>query len=796
MRSTEGTALPSTEATALPSTEATALPSTEATALPSAEVAAPPDLGRLLRELRRRQARLAGERRLSYRELAERTGWSHGIVGEYFTGRVLPPTDRFDTLIRLLGATPAEQGALATVRDRLEEQRRSPTTAVTPRELPEPGPVFVARTAELARLDELALEARRPIVVSGMAGVGKTTLVLHWAEKAAASFPDGQLYLNLRGFHPGRSMPVDEALPALLGKLGVTAGRLPAGVPAQVGLYRSLLSGKRMLIVLDNVADAEQARPLLPPAGCLAVVTSRHQLTGLVVTDGARPVGLGLLDHPDARNLFTQRLDPGRLAHQDAAVERIVTACGRLPLALAVVAARCAVNPTFPLTDIAAELDRASGGLEAVSTDDPQADVRAAFSWSYRRLDVDTRRVFRLIGLHPGPDVTAPVAAALGALPAERTRAALAELARAQLVTEHLPGRYACHDLLRAYAREQVRQADPPAEAQAALDRLVTHVVHTAGTAALALDPVRKPIDLPATDHPDPLGRPADETAALAWFRAEHGVLSAILDLAVRAGMHRRVWQLAWALADYLGRCGNSPEWVAVQTEAIRAGERLDDRAAQAFSHRSVAGAYIQLGRPDEALSHLDDAYALYLALDDLAGAARCQHAMAWSLEGQARWAEAIGHGERALELFRHADDAIGQGRTANSVGHYYAQIGRYDTALDRCREALRLQRGLDDRIGAAGTLDSLGTIQHDLAHHDEAVGHFREALQLHQELGDRFNEAATATRLGDTLLAADDRAAAHDAWRRALDILDGIGHPDAAGLRERLATPVPDARS
>lgn len=739
-------------------------------------------LGTVLRDLRRRQARSTGERPLTYRELAERTGWSHGIVGEYFAGRVLPPSGRFDLLVRLLGATATELGSLATLRDQVEEQRSRRDTR--PRELPAAGSEIVGRTAELSGLAAM-LEAGRPVVISGMAGVGKTTLALHWAQLIAERFPDGQLHLNLRGFHPEGAMPAGDALNALLSSLGVAAPRIPQDLGARAGLYRTLLRDRRVLVMLDNAADAEQVRPLLPPTGCLAVVTSRRQLSSLVVNEGAQPLDVDLLSVEDARRLLADRLGTPRVGREAAAVDRIIAACGRLPLALAVVAARGALNPMFTLADIAAELD----GSVAPTAPESLADVRTAFSWSYHRLPPDARRLFRLIGPHPGPDLTAPAAAALGALDVARAGAILAELARARLAVEHRPGRYACHDLLRAYAAELAAGTDPAADRQAAVERLLTHLVHAAGSATLVLDPLRKPIGIPAGHAPATVSRPEDEAAAMAWFRAEHRALLAALDLAVRAGLDRRAWQLAWGIVVFLEREGSWQDWIAAQTTALRAAQRLADPGAQAFSHRSLSVGCVRLGRTAESMAHAQAAYELFLGVGDPGGAAVCQHAMAFTREGEGRWAEAVAHGEQALALFQQAHDPVGQARVLNSIGLYRAELGDHDAALDCCHRALELQRGMGDLAGAAATLDSLGSIRHRLGDHPTAVTHFREALALFAQQGDRVGQADTLGRLGDTQLAAGDVAAVRESWQQALTLLEEIGHPGADDAQARLSS-------
>ncbi|GAA2712154.1 tetratricopeptide repeat protein [Actinoplanes palleronii] len=754
-----------------------------------ADITTVAELGQLLRRLRRRQARHAGAKELTYRQVAEQTGWSHGIVGEYLAGRVLPPTDRFDVLIRLLGATAAEQGVFATVRDRLEEQRRpgSATREAVPRELPAPAGTFAARTTELSRLDAM-LPDRRPVVISGMAGVGKTTLALHWAHHAADRFPDGQLYLNLRGFHPAGAVGVSEALHHLLGSLGVPAEHLPATLEAQERMYRTMLSGRRVLIVLDNVADAGQARPLLPPAGCHCVLTSRNHLTGLIVAEGAQSLTLQPFNDQDGRDLLTRRLGAARIARDDTAVERILAACGGLPLALALVAARATIHPGFPLAEIATQLDQAAGGLTALRSDDVNTDVRTAFSCSYRLLPEISRRMFRLLGLHPGADVSDRAAAALAGTTPGEAGAILDGLARAQLLTEHRPGRYVAHDLLRAYAAELVAEADPQAARLAAQDRLIDHVVYAACTAATTINPLRKPIPLGMGDPPGTVAPFHDEAHAMAWFRDEHQVLLAVLRLAAQVGADRRTWQLAWGIGEFLDRNGSLTDWAAVQATALEAAERLDDPAARAFSHRVLANGCIRLDRPGDALGHLARALDLYLSLDDLADAATTLYLTAWAHSLRDDWPQALDNGERAVALARRAGDPVVLGLALNMIGHLHAEQGGYEVTLERCGEAAQLQRAIGHRVGLSATLDTLGVAHQALGRHELAVEHYREGMRLHADLGDRYNEADMAVRLGDAYAAVADHTAAAGTWRHGLTILEAMDHPGAAGLRERLA--------
>jgi DNA-binding SARP family transcriptional activator len=349
---------------------------------------------------------------------------------------------------------------------------------VPPAQLPAHDPNFVGRRAHLTRLDELlAVVTQRdgPVVctVTGSAGVGKTALALHWSRRVRDHFPDGQLYVDLRGFDQlAPPAPPADVLGDFLTALGVAPHAVPAGLAARAALYRTVSSGRRLLVVLDNASDTEQVRPLLPgAAGCFVVVTSRHALTGLVA-GGAHRVPVDVMPVDEAAALVAQRVGPRRRAREPFAVDRIVERCGRLPLALTIVAARAAGNPRLSLTGLAAELSDSRRGLDALNGGDTGSDVRAAFSWSYRRLDPESGRMFRLLGLSPGTDITVAAAGSLAGIPPARARVLLSSLARVHLLAEHRPGRYVMHDLLRRYAGELATDLDSGHGRTAAIRRV------------------------------------------------------------------------------------------------------------------------------------------------------------------------------------------------------------------------------------------------------------------------------------------------------------------------------------
>ncbi|MFF4189810.1 BTAD domain-containing putative transcriptional regulator [Nonomuraea sp. NPDC001831] len=614
---------------------------------------------------------------------------------------------------------------------------------------------FAGRDAELARLDGLlAGAAEQPTAlvvaaVTGAPGVGKTALAVHWAHRVRDRFPDGQLYLNLRGFdQSGQPMTPVEAVRVFLDALGVPAGRVPAGIEAQSGLYRSLLAGRRMLIVLDNARDAEQVRPLLPGApGCLVLVTSRDQLSGLVAAEGAHPLRLDLLSVPEARELLARRLGGDRVAAEPGATAEIIERCARLPLALAVIAARAAIHPGFPLAAIAGELPAVHDSLDAFDADGTQ--LRHVFSWSHQGLSAAAGRMFRLLGLHPGPDLTLPAAAGLAGLPVERARPLLAELCRAHLLTEHAPGRYTFHDLLRAHAVELVQELADEPERRAATRRLLDHYLHAAHAAALGLNPRRDLIPRTPPGGGTAGEDPVDERAALAWFTAESAVLVAVICQAAAQGFDAHAWQLAWAVADFLDRHGMRHEQLAVRTAALAAARRAGGRLGQACAHGNLSALYGMPGR------HRD----------------------------------ALGHATQALTMYRTTGHLTRQARELNLVGWFHAQLGDQEGALGHCRQALDLHQRLGDRLGQANSCDGLGYASHLLGRHEEAVSWYRRAVELFREAGDRYHQADTLVRLGDSLDGTGLGDAAADARRQALALLEELGHPSAARLKARLTS-------
>lgn len=658
---------------------------------------------------------------------------------------------------------------------------------IVPRQLPPRGRYFVGREEALKALMEFSATSpgAAVFVLVGMAGVGKSALAVHWAHLVTDHFPDGQLYVNLRGFDPSdQPAEPEQVMRDFLEALQVPAERIPAGLAAQAALYRSLLADKRVLVLLDNARDAAQVRPLLPGgAGCMAMVTSRSQLAGLVVSEGAELLTLDLLSDAESNELLGWRLGPHRVVREADAVRDLVRLCARLPLALSIAAARAAAQPSFPLAMLVAELQDTRKRLDVLEAGEAVNDVRAVLSWSYRHLSKPAARLFRVLGLHCGPDISLPAAASLVGLPRPEAVDLIRELTRAHLVDEPSAGRYSFHDLLRAYAAEQA-ESDDEADRRAALRRLLDHYLHSAHAADHRLIPQRDQIDLadPAPGVVPEL--PADAAQAQTWFEAERHVLLATVALAAANGFDVHAWQIPWTLATALDWRGHWHDLDTAQQIALAAAARLDDRDGQARAHRSLGHACTQLGRYDDAYAHASAALAVFTELGDTVAQAQTHLALAWTLGNQQRDTEALGHTLQALELSQAVDAPGLQADVLNTVGWRYSQLGDHAQALVYCEVAVNLFRELGDRDGEANALDSLGRAHLHLGHHKQAVIYYQQAEELFGRLGSLYSQAATLACLGEAHDAAGDLRAARRAWRAALAVMERLGHPDAARLR------------
>jgi tetratricopeptide (TPR) repeat protein len=527
----------------------------------------------------------------------------------------------------------------------------------------------------------------------------------------------------------------------------------------------------------------------------VVLVTSRGRLSGLVTTEGAHPLTLGVLTPDESRDLLVRRIGRERLVSEPAAADAIIDRCGGLPLALSIVAARVASHPAVALAGLIGDLDPLDAFGSDGSTEDSRLDMRAVFSWSYGQLDDVAARLFRSFGIHPAGEVTVASAASLVALPPGRVRSGLAELTRVHLVEERSPHRYGCHDLVRAYAAELGRRVDRDADRRAAIGRLLDHYLHSAVAADRLLEPMRDPIDLPTASDEVVIDRPPSADEAMAWFAREYPSLIVAASQAAALGFDDHAWRLAWTLTPFLDRRALWPDWAESHRIALSAAERLGDRGAQAYAQRILGRAYGRMGRFDDAYTHLSRSLTLYREAGDDKGQANAHEGLSWICETQDRYVEALQHSEQALALLRAAGFQEVVGRELTAVGWCHGLLGDHRLGLTYCEQALAHNQELGDRSGEAETWATLGHLHLRLDDHGEAARCFRRAVDLFRDLGYRFYEAENLEGLGDAQQALGDLDAARDNWRSALVILDDLRDPRAGDLRAKLSDPDADER-
>lgn len=670
------------------------------------------------------------------------------------------------------------------------------TSRTVPYQLPGAPPEFVDRTHHLAAMTRWLIEV--PVstthvavsVIDGTAGIGKTALAVHWAHSVRDRFPDGQLYINLRGFDPaGIPLGSADALQVLLEGLGVPPDRVPASAESRGALYRSLLSGRRVLVLLDNAAETAQVEQLIPGSAlCATVVTSRNRLDGLTVRFRSDRVALDMLTSGHARELMARHLGVERLAAEPDAAAELILRCGHLPLALSIIAARAASCPDFPLSFLAEELRDERCQLDALDTGDLTTNIRAVFSWSYRQLPAATARAFRLLGLHPGPEIGLPAAAALVGMPEQRARQHLVLLARAHLLEQYMPNRFRFHDLLRTYAAEQAGDDEPSAAQRLALRRVLDSYLHSAHNASRTLNAHRPRIPV---DPPQPgaiIREFSNYDEAMRWYKEEYQNLMVAIEWTAAHDFDEYTWRLALTFWQYLYLCGRWHELIATHSTALSAAERIDDRAAVAAVYMNLGVSRAQLGDYDAGATAFREALAIYRYAADLDGEGNALDSVAWVRTQASDFREAITYCEQALAIYRRTGDRDGEARTLNSLGVAYAGLGQCEQGISYCAQALELHRQTANRIGQAHTLRSLGGCYAQTGHPDQAIKHFNQALILCIDIGDRYDEASNLRDLGTALLAVGEIEEARKRLEQALAILAEVHHPSVATIEAELA--------
>jgi DNA-binding SARP family transcriptional activator/tetratricopeptide (TPR) repeat protein len=699
---------------------------------------------------------------------------------------------------------------------------RGNADAPVPRELPGDVAAFTGRATELAALDELLLGAPATTAavistVSGTAGVGKTALAVHWAHHAASHFPGGQLYVNLRGYDPDQPVSSAAGLAGLLRSLGVRGHDIPPDETERATRYRSLLAGKRMLIVLDNAATTEQVRPLLPGnPDCRVIVTSRDSLAGLVARHGARRIDLDLLPRTDAVGLLRELIGT-RVDSEPDAAGTLAEQCARLPLALRVAAELAAARPATRIGELVWELGDEQRRLDLLDAGgEKRTAVRAIFSWSYDQLDHDAARAFRLAALHPGAHFDVYAVAALTASTHEQARRSLETLIRAHLLQNVGRDRYAVHDLLRAYARQLAAERDGEQNARAALTRLFDLYLSTAAAAMDTRYPAerhRRP-RVAAGQAPAPVVARPDE--AMAWLDSERLNMIAMTAHAAHHGWPAHVTQLSGTIRRYLDHGGHVSDAVFIHTLACLAARQTGDLAAEAEALMALGVVDWRQGNYERAADCHEQARALFGQAGNPVGQARALHNRGLVEQERSAYPLATDCQRQSLALFRDAGDSTGQAGALNSLGviaedlgqyqeaaRYYrealaryretgyktaeataltnlgnmvSRLGEYEQAAELHQQALALFRQAGHRWGAGTALRNLGVVDYQLGNHGQAAARQREALQVFREIGEPAGEAECRYELGLVLLAAGHPGDARRELTIALRLASQIG--------------------
>jgi tetratricopeptide (TPR) repeat protein len=699
------------------------------------------------------------------------------VFQNYVDGLGGPPGDSLMTLYEELATTKRAQ----------TPHPRKSTPPGFPQQLPAHRATLVGREQAMRELDEALLDntaaTTRIAVLSGMAGVGKTELALHWATTAKGAFADGILYANLNGFASSEPERPEQILARFLNDLGAQAQT--ATTDGMVTAYRSALATRSVLVVLDNGRDVDQVRPLLPGTrSCAAVITSRDRLDSVIVREGARPIKVAPLSQAGCAALLTGILGEPRVRAEQHYVDELVDLCARLPLAVTIVGARAHAHPTLLLRDIVAELRAEKTKLDALAHSGPDLDMRAVLETSHRTVSPEAARLFWRLAVHPGPTISRSGVTTLMGQQDHVVRQALDELLVAHLLDEVSFDRFTFHDLLRSYAEERAATVEA-AERDLAARRMFDYLLHVAWACDQVLVPGRAlPVGAPPQGMAIP--RPASVAEAMAWFDAEYPTMLAAIRRTREWAWHRYTWLLTMTLVTFQWRRGRYLDAERYLRAAVGPAEQAGDPCDRAMVHRMIAGTFRGLGKTELAKGHLRRAITL-CSEDDL-GQAHGHHGLAIMLHEAGESAEALEHYGQALPHFQRLGDRQGEAHVLNGLGCALLDRGEHARALAHCTEALRIFESTDDHNGQASALDSLGQIHLAQGHHELGIANFRLAVARYRDLEYAKNEAASLVRLADALTTVGRSTEVRGALVRAVHLLRELDDPTASKVAARLA--------
>jgi tetratricopeptide (TPR) repeat protein len=725
-------------------------------------------------------------RGLSLRRLAHLVNYSPGHLSKVEHGSKPPTTD----LAQLCDKVLATGGELVEL-----VPAPAPQTML-PAQLPAGAAgSFVGRDEHLHRLDELLSGQADTMVVAtvdGPPGAGKTALALRWAHHVAARFPDGQLYTDLRGYSPdGVPARPDEVLEDFLTAFGVAAHQIPPGTEQRAAMFRSLVAGRRVLVVLDNAADSEQVRPLMPGTrNCGVVVTSRKRLSGFVVRAGAHRVTLGPMSSEESVILLRRIIGAGRADAEPEAVRTLAERCGHLPLALRVAAERVAARPHHAVADLVEELAAEGERLDVLAAeDDASLALRAAFFWSYRDLGPDVARMFRLLGFHPGMEISTAAAGALAGSPLPPVRRWLEALTSVHLLEEIGKDRYRLHDLLRDYAAERARAEEAANDRTAAVRRLTDWYLHTAHAvpgALLPKHPIFMPMDPPA-EGVTPL-RFADAKAARDWCESELGNVVPVTRLAIEHQFYGTGWKLPVLLWNYFARRRPWSVWTTSHKLAVESAVHGGDRFGEAWALNNLAHAGpTQARRTDEEVSYLTRALEIRREIGDRHGLGWTQAALGYVSRDRGEFERAAEYFAAALPLFVELGDLHGQAQMLATLGEVYLRMNRLDDALPHLEEGVRTARELDGSWIQGYTLVRYAEAHRQRGHLPQALEYLEQAVAVCRDAADRGSEADALARRGQALREMGHVEAAKTSFLEALSLFEELDDPRVDEVQDRL---------